>query len=125
LELRELRDHGLDRADDVASDDEVEIGHLARLELLVQPLERDTRVGAYSSELLAPEPLPTPVRDLARFPVVRDDPRELARPGRLVEAEDLDRLARRRTLLPLALVVEERLDATVGVPRDHGVADLQ
>ena len=125
LELRQLGDDGLDRADDVAADDEVEVGNLARLQLLVKPLERYSGVRAHGRELLASQSLPSPVRELASLTVVRDDPCELARRGRLVEAEDLDRIARRRLLLALALVVEERLDATVGVAGDDGVADLQ
>src|SRR5437764_11348570 len=115
LELRQLGDDGLDRADDVAADDEVEVGNLARLQLLVKPLERYSGVRAHGRELLASQSLPSPVRELASFTIVRYDACELARRGRLVEAEDLDRIARRRLLLAFALVVEERLDATVGV----------
>src|SRR5579884_1915014 len=74
-------------------DDEVEIRDLAGLELLEQPLEGDAG-RPRRRELLAAEPLAPPVREVARLPVVRDDPRELPRAGWLVEAEDLDRVPR-------------------------------
>ena len=48
LELRELRDDGLDRADHVALDDEVEIGDLARLHGVEEVLERDTAAARRS-----------------------------------------------------------------------------
>ena len=93
LELRQLRDDRLDRADHVAADDEVEVGDLAGLKLLVQTLERDAAARPNGRELLAAEPLAAPVGEVARFTVVSDDARQLAGRRRLVEAEDLDRLA--------------------------------
>jgi hypothetical protein len=57
LELRQLGDDRLDRAHDVPAHDEVEVGDLALLELLVQALERDAAAGADGRELLAAEPL--------------------------------------------------------------------
>src|SRR5690348_12089986 len=101
LELRQLRDHCLDRADDVAADDEVEVGDLPLLELLVQTLQRDAPARADGRELFTAEPLAPPVRHVPRLAVVRDDARELAGGRWLVEAENLDRLAGRRALSAL------------------------
>jgi hypothetical protein len=114
LELRQLGDDGLDRADDVAAHHEVQVGDLARLECLVQALERDAAARADGRELLAAEPLAPLVRQVARLAVVGDDPRQLACRRRLVEAENLDRIAGNRAPL-LALVVEQRLDPAVRV----------
>ncbi len=94
LELRQLRDDGLDGADDVAAHDEIEIGDLAGLERVVETLERDAAGRADGRELLAAEPLAAAVGEVARLAVVRDDARQLARRRRLVEAENLDRIAR-------------------------------
>ncbi len=125
LELRQLRDDGLDRADDVAADDQVEVRDVARLERLVQALERDAAARADGRELFAAEPLAAPVGEVARLTVVGDDTRQLTRRRRLVEAEDLDGIARDRALPALALVVEQRLDAAVRIPCDHRVAHAE
>src|SRR5581483_10036139 len=97
----------------------------ARLQRVVEAFERDAARRADGRELFAPQPLPAAVGDLPRLAVVPDDASELARRGRLVEAEHLDRIARRGTLTPLALVVEQRLDAPVRVAGDDRVADLE
>src|SRR5579862_3778486 len=125
LELRQLRDDRLDGADHVAAHDEVEIGNLARLQRVVEALEGDASARTHRSELLAPETLAAAVRDLPCLAVVPDHARELSRRRRLVEAEDLDRVARQRALAPFALVVEERLHAAVRVTGDDRVANLE
>ena len=58
LELRQLRDDGLDRADDVAADDQVQVRDVARLERLVQALERDAAARPDGRELFAAEQAP-------------------------------------------------------------------
>ncbi len=121
----QLRDDRLDRPDDVAAHDEVEIGDLAGLQRVVEPFERDAAGRPNRRELLAAKPLAAAVRDVARLAVVRDDARELAARRRLVEAEDLDRVAGRSALAALALVVEQRLHAAVRVAGDDRVADLE
>ena len=60
------------------------------LHLAEEALQRDASLGALS-ELLAPEPLRAQVGEVLRLPLVLDHPSELARGGRAVEAEDLDR----------------------------------
>ncbi len=124
LELRELRDDGFDGADDVALDDEVQIRDLARLHLREQVLERRT-ARALRRELLATEPLGAALREIACGALVVDDARHFARGRRLVEAEDLDGIARACPVELLALVVVERAHLAVRVARDDGVADLE
>src|SRR5262249_14744878 len=124
LELRELGDDRLDGAVDVALDDEVEVGDLPALHLLEQVLER-RRARALCRALLAAQALAPPVREIACGPLVIDDTRQLARGRRLVEAEDLDRLARSGLLELLALVVVERAHLAPRVAGDERVADLQ
>ena len=97
LDLRQLADDRLDRALDVALDDEVEVLDLAGLQLLEQVLERDAR-GRPDRELLAAQALGALLREIAGVAVVLDHPGELAGRRRLVEAEDLDRVARLRVL---------------------------
>src|SRR5262249_58283594 len=62
---------------------------------------------------------------LARGTLFLDGAAELARLRRMVEAENLDWIARARLLYPLAAVVVERAHATVRVAGDDGVADLE
>ena len=76
-------------------------------------------------ERLAPEALAALLREVARAPVVLDHAAELAGRRRLVEAEDLDRIARARRLDLLAAVVVERTHAAPGVAGDDRVADLE
>ncbi len=122
--FEKLGDDSLDGADDVALDDEVQVGDLAGLHLLEKVLQRHA-ARALRRQLLATEPLGAPRRQLAREPVVLDDASELACGRRLVEAEDLHRLAGERLLNLLALVVEERLYAAVRVSGHDRVADDQ
>ena len=62
-----------DRADDVATHHEVEIGDLARLQRVVKPLEGDAARGPNRGELLTADALAAAVGDVARLAVVRDD----------------------------------------------------
>ena len=93
LDLRELADDRLDRALHVALEDDVQVLDAAGLHLLEQVLERDAAAGCFAS-CLAAQALAALVRELAGAAVVLDDARELAGVRRLVEAEDLDRVAR-------------------------------
>ena len=92
LDLLELAEERLDRALDVALEDDVEVLHLAGLQVVVQRLERHAAPRALR-ELLAAEPLRAHVREVLRLALVLDDADELARGRRVVEAEDLDRVA--------------------------------
>src|SRR5262249_28614505 len=76
-------------------------------------------------ELLAAEPLGALVREVTRRALVLDDAAELARGRRLVEAEDLDRVARTGILQLLALVVVERADFPPRIAGDDRVAATQ
>ena len=58
----------------------------------MQGLERDAPARALR-ELLATEPLGADVREVLRLALVLDDAHELARRGRMLEPEHLDRLA--------------------------------
>ena len=93
LDLLELAEERLDRALDVALQDDVEVLHLAGLEIVVQRLERHAAARPLR-ELLAAEPLRANVREVLRLALVLDDAHELAGCRRVVEAEHLDRLAR-------------------------------
>src|SRR4029077_8912063 len=104
---------------DVALDDEVEILNLAGLELIEQALEGDARRGA-DREPLAAQTFRALLREITCVPVGFDHPGELAGRRRLVEAEDLDRIARLRVLELLALVVVERPHLAPGVSGDDG-----
>ena len=92
LDLLELAEERLDRALDVALEDDVEILHLAGLQVVVQCLEGDAATRALR-ELLATQPLRAHVREVLRLALVLDDADEFARGRRMVEAEHLDRLA--------------------------------
>src|SRR5436309_13081862 len=107
LDLLQLRDGGLYRADHVALDDEVQVLDGALLELRVELLERDAALGLHRRALLDPQPLAALLGEVARLALGVDDARDLAGGRRLVEAEDLDRVARLRVLHALALVVVE------------------
>src|SRR5512146_1512576 len=124
LDLRQLGDGGLDRALHVALEDEVELLDRARLHLGEQALEGDA-AARLGRELLAAQTLRARVRDLARVPLVLDDAGELARRRRLVEADDLDRVARLGLLDLLPAVVVERAHAAPRVAGDDRVADAQ
>ena len=116
VDLRELADDRLDRALHVALEDDVEVGDAAGLHLLEELLERDA-AARLLRERLAPQPLAALLGELARAAVVLDDAAELARRRRLVEAEDLDRVARPGRLDLLAAVVVERAHAAPGIAR--------
>src|SRR4051812_22541062 len=124
LDLPELADDRLDGALHVALDHEVQVPHLAGLHLLEEVLERDAR-RALLGELLAAEALGALLRSLARLPLVLDDARELAGGRRLVEAEDLHRVARLGLRKLLALVVVQCAYLAPGVAGDDRVADLE
>src|SRR5437764_3666037 len=123
LDLLQLRDRGFDRADDVALEDQVQILDAAAAELFEQRLEGDRR-GTPLGELLAAQPLAAGVRELARAALVLDDACRLAGGRRLVEAQDLDRRARRRLAELLAAEVVQSANARPRVARHDRVADL-
>ena len=93
LDLLELAEERLDGALHVALQHDVQLLDLARLEVVVQRLEGDAAPRPLR-ELLAAQPLRAHVREVLRLALVLDDPDELTGGRRLVEAEDLDRLAR-------------------------------
>ena len=93
VDLGELGDGRLDRAADVALEDQVQILDGAFAQLREERLERDAALRALR-ELLGAEPLAAPLRERPRLALVLDHARELARGRRRVEAEDLDRCAR-------------------------------
>src|SRR5207253_4477440 len=76
-------------------------------------------------QLLSTEAIPAHVRELAAAPLGLDHPSELTGGRRLVEAEDLDRIARLCIADLLAAVVVERADLSPGIAGDDGVADAQ
>ena len=120
----ELADDRLDRALHVGLEDDVQVGDAARLQLLEQLLERDA-AARLLRERLAAQPLAALLREVARAAVVLDHAGELAGRRRLVEAEDLDRVARAGGVDLLAAVVVERAHAAPGVAGDDRVADLE
>src|SRR5262249_38991061 len=76
-------------------------------------------------EGFAPQAAAALLRQLACAALVLDDAAELAGLRRMIEAENLDRIARARLLDPLTAVVVERAHATVSVARDDRVAALE
>ena len=78
LDLRELGDRRLNRAADVALEDQVQILDGAFLQLREQRLERDAARLRALRELLGAEPLATALRELACLTLVLDDACELA-----------------------------------------------
>ena len=90
---------------------------------LEQRLQRDA--DAALGELLAPQPLAAHLRVAARLALVLDHAALLARGRRMVEAEDLDRVARPRLLDLLAAEVVERAHLAPGVAGDDRVAHAQ
>ena len=85
----------------------------------------DTPDLGRTAKLLAAETLGALLREVAGLTVVLDDAAELAGGRRLVEAEDLDRVAGLRVVLLLALVVVERAHLAPGVSGDDSVADAE
>ena len=92
VDLLQLADDRLDRALHVGLEDDVQVGDTAGLQLLEQLLERDA-AARLLRERLAAQALAALLREIAGAAVVLDDAAELAGRRRLVEAEDLDRLA--------------------------------
>jgi hypothetical protein len=86
-------------------------------------LDRDAARGL--GELLAAQPLSACARKLAGPTLVLDDPAELAGGRRLVETEDLDRLARPRFLHLVSAEVVERTHLAPGVAGDDRVAHME
>ena len=122
LDLLELGQRRLDRAGDVRLEHDVEVLN-AFLDALEEDVERD-RLRALG-ELLSAEALAARLCVLARLALVVDDARVLAGGRRLVEADDLDRIARPGVLELLAVEVVERANATPGVACDDGVTDVE
>ena len=105
VDLRELAGDGLDRALDVRLDDDVELAERALL-ICVKSSSSEMPFFALRRELLGADALAAQLREMARLALVLDDAGVLAGRRRLVEAEDLDRGARRRLLDLLAAEVE-------------------
>src|SRR3954452_18791317 len=122
LDLRELGDRRLDGADHAALEDEVEILDGALLHPLEQRFERDA--AAALGELLPAQALGAGLRVMARVALVLDHARDLAGGRRMVEAEDLHRVARLRVLQLLASEVVERAYLPPGVACHDRVADV-
>ena len=76
-------------------------------------------------ELLPTESFPARIRKLACAPLVLDDAAQLTSRRRLVEAEDLDGVARLRLLDLVAAEVVERPNLAPRVAGDDGVADAE
>ena len=76
-------------------------------------------------ELLAAQARLAQAGDVARLALVLDDARQLAGARRVVEAEDLDGIARRRLLDLVAAEVVEGAHAAPGVAGDDRVADAE
>ena len=124
LNLLELAHERLDGALDVALQDDVEVVHLAVLEIRVQRLERDAPARALR-ELLAAEPLRADVRQVLRVALVLDDAHELSRCRWMVEPEHLDRLARAGVQHLLSAVVVERAHLAGCIPCDGRISDAK
>ena len=123
LDLSELRDCRLDRPDDVALQDEVQVLDRPGLHLLVEPLDRDATRAL--RELFAPQALAARVRKLTGAPLVLDHASQLAGRRRLVEAEDLDRVSRPGVLHLVAAEVVEGAHLAPSVSGDDRVADAE
>ena len=124
LDLGELGDRRLDRAADVALEDQVQILDGAFLQLGEEGLERDAALRALR-ELLGAQALAAPLRERAGLAFVLDDTRELAGGRRRVEAENLDRRPRPGFLHLLAAVVVQRPHFAVRVAGDDRIADAK
>src|SRR5437588_6924619 len=123
LDLPELRHGRLDRAHDVALEHEVEVLDRPGLHLLEESFDR--HAPRCLCELLAAESLAAGVRELACAPLVLDHPTQLAGRRRLVESEDLDRLAGPGFLDLVAAAVVEGPDLSPRVPGDDSVSDAE
>src|SRR5262249_33685275 len=123
LDLRELADGRLDGALHVALEDEAQLLDGALLHLGEERFER--RAARALRELLAAEPLGAGLREVARLPLVLDHAPDLTGRRRLVEADDLDRIARLRLLQLLPAIVVERAHLAPGVAGDDRIADAE
>ena len=121
LDLLDLAEQRFDRALHIALQNDVEVLHLAGLEIVVQRLERDAAARALR-ELLAAEPLRADVREVLRLALVLDDAHVLAGCRRVVESEHLDGLARPRLDHLLAAIVVQRSHLSGRVAGDGSVA---
>src|SRR5581483_1530527 len=110
------------RALHVALEHDVEVLHAAGLDLLEERLERHAAARRLLRKRLAPQALAALVCEIACAALVVDDTAQLAGGRRLVEAEDLDRLARARFLHALAAIVVQRAHAAPRVTGDDRVA---
>ncbi len=122
LELLELRDGGLDRALDVALDDQRELLDLA---LGAEDAGPGRLVLGRAEELLDPLALLALAGELARHAIGLDHAALLAGGGRAVEAEDLDGDGRAGLLDRVAVVVEHRPDPAPGGAGDERVAGVE
>src|SRR5262249_28276860 len=104
LDLAELTLDRLDRALNIALDDQVDVAAVAGVHALEQMLEADAARRA-RGQLLAAQPLGALLGAVAGLPLALDHAAELACRRRTVEPEDLDRVARARVVQLLALVV--------------------
>ena len=122
LDLLELGQRGLDRSGHVRLEHDVEVLD-AFLDALEEHVERD-RLRALR-KLLSAKALAARLCVLARLALVLDHAGVLAGRRRLVEADDLDRIARAGVLELLAVEVVESAHASPGVAGHDGVADVQ
>src|SRR5439155_2398685 len=113
LNLLQLGDRGFDRPDHVALEHEIEVLDGAFLDLLEERFERDA--DSALSELLAAQALATHLCVAAGLALVLDDAALFARGRRMVEAENLDRIAGHGLLDLLAAEVVERAHLAPGV----------
>ena len=118
------RDRRLDGARDVALEHEVEVLDAALLQGGEEGLQRDAALDALR-ELLGAEALRAKLREMTGLALVLDDAADLSGGRRVVEAEDLDRVARTGVLELLAPIVVERAHLAPGVAGDHRVAHPQ
>ena len=109
--------------DHVSLEHEVEVLDRALLDLLEERLERDARAAL--RELLAAQALSAGLGVGARLALVLDHARLLPCGRRLVEAEDLDRVARPRVLDLLSVEVVEGAHLAPGVAGHDRVADAE
>src|SRR4051794_27211773 len=124
LDLVELAHDRLDGALHVPLEHDVEVGDAAGLQLLEQLVERDATAGRLLRQGLAPQPRAPLLGELARA-VVLDDARHLTGLRWMIEAENLDRVARAGLLELLAAVVVQRTHPSPRVAGDDRVPDFE
>src|SRR5690242_3318714 len=123
VELEQRVLEGFDRTGHVTLDDEEQFLALARLERLVQVLERDppSTLGELGDALARLAAL----GDLPGHPVVGDDQEVVARAGYGGQAEHLDRTGRQSLGDGLVVLVQHGPDPAVRLTADDRVADVQ